>query len=87
MEKILFTSDSGEEISFYVLEQTKINGIQYILVTDAQEDEGDALIMKEMVSEEGAESIYEIVEDDIELHAVADIFSSLLEDIEFVDED
>lgn len=96
MEKILFTLDSGETAAFYILEQTKINGMQYILVTETPEEEdGEALIMKEIPGEsaEGKafgrdeESIYEIVGDDTELSAVATVFANLLEDIEFVDEE
>ena len=37
MEKIIFMSDEfGEEVEFFVLEQTKVNGVSYILVTDSE---------------------------------------------------
>ena len=37
MEKITMLSDeNGEELEFYVLEQTKVNGVTYILVTDSE---------------------------------------------------
>lgn len=82
MEKIKFTLDTQESVEFYVLEQTKLGGNQYILVTDTQEGDGEALILKE-VSEQGLkESVYEIVEDDTELEAVAAVFENLLDDIE-----
>ena len=51
MEKIEFTfNDTNETVAFYVLEQTKINGSTYILVTDSEDEEEDAecLIMKEV---------------------------------------
>lgn len=84
MEKVKFTLDTQESAEFYVLEQTKLSGNQYLLVTDVQEGDGDALILKEVVIGEGkTESIYEVVEDDTELDAVAAVFESLLEDIEF----
>ena len=36
MEKIKFMSEEmQEEVDFFVLEQTKVNGISYILVTDS----------------------------------------------------
>ena len=41
MEKIKFVSDEMQEIEFFVLEQTKVNGMSYILVTDSEE--GDAV--------------------------------------------
>ena len=48
MEKIKFTLDTQECVEFYVLEQTKLSGNQYILVTDTQEGDGEALILKEI---------------------------------------
>ena len=82
MEKIKFTLDTRECVEFYVLEQTKLGGSQYILVADTQEGDGEALILKE-ISEPGLkESVYEIVEDDTELAAIAGVFENLLEDIE-----
>ena len=81
MEKIKFTLDTQESVEFYVLEQTKLGGSQYILVTDTQDGDGEALILKE-ISEPGLkESVYEIVEDDTELEAIAGVFENLLEDI------
>ena len=67
---------------FYVLEQTKINGVSYILVTDSEEDDAECLILKDTSAEGDKESVYEIVEDATELGAVLKIFEELLEDIE-----
>ena len=51
MEKIKFTfEDAGESVEFFVLEQTKLNGSVYILVTDSQEDDAECLILKETAS-------------------------------------
>ena len=65
-----------------VLEQTKLGGITYILVTDTQEGDGEALILKDLSTEEDAEALYEIVSEDDELQAVAAVFENLLDDIE-----
>ncbi len=83
MEKIKFTLDTGESVEFYILEQTKLGGKQYILVTDTREGDGEALILKEISEQETGESIYEIVEDDTEMNAVAEVFENLLEDVAF----
>ena len=85
MEKIRMMSDeTGEELEFFVLEQTKLSGNQYLLVSDVEEGDGNALILKEIATgEEKKENVYEVVEDDMELGAVAAVFESLLEDIEF----
>ena len=85
MEKIKFMLDTQESAEFYVLEQTKLSGNQYILVTDVPEGDGDALILKECSAGNGKnESVYEVVEDDTELSAVAAVFESLLEDTQLM---
>ena len=71
MEKIKFVfEETKEEVEFFVLEQTRINGNSYILVTDSEEDEAECLILKDTSAAEDKESVYEIVEVDVELTAV-----------------
>lgn len=82
MEKIKFAfGDGNGEDEFFVLEQTKINGATYILVTDSEEDDVECLILKETGVEEQTDKMYEIVEDDTELLAVSKVFEELLEDV------
>ena len=82
MEKIKFAfGDGNGEDEFFVLEQTKINGATYILVTDSVEDDAECLILKETGVEEQTDKMYEIVEDDTELLAVSKVFEELLEDV------
>lgn len=82
MEKIVFTPAGEEAVEFYVLEQTRLGGIDYILVTDSEEDDGEALILRDMSAPKEEEAVYEIVTDDEELNAVAAVFENILEDIE-----
>lgn len=82
MEKIKFQADGMEEVEFFVLEQTKINGTSYILVTDSESGDADCLILKDTAGAEETESLYEIVEDDTELGAVSKVFEELLEDVD-----
>ena len=83
MEKIKFMSEEmNEEVDFYVLEQTKVGGVSYILVTDSEEDDAECLILKDTSGESQSESVYEIVEDDVELSAVLKVIEELLEDVE-----
>ena len=82
MEKVRFTfGDGSGEDEFFVLEETKINGSAYILVTDSQEDDVECLILKEVSQPKQADSVYEIVEDETELLAVSKVFEELLEDV------
>ena len=84
MEKILFSPDGEEQVEFFVLEQTRLGGFNYILVTDVEEGDGEALILKDLSEESDAEAVYEIVSEDSELEAVASVFENLLEDVDLV---
>ncbi len=82
MEKIVFCPDDGEAVEFFVLEQTRLGGIDYILVADGEGEEAEALILKDTSAPGDAESLYEIVDDDGELDAVAAVFESMMDDVE-----
>ena len=85
MEKITFVPDGGEAVDFYVLEQTTIGGVNYILVTDAEDDEeGEAYILKDMSDSDAEERVYSMVEDDTEFDAVSAVFENILEDIDLI---
>ena len=80
-----FITEDGDEVIFRVIEETKINGVKYLLVLDDIEDEEEeALILKEVSAEDAEEAFYDIVEDEKELTAVAAIFEELLDDLELV---
>ena len=83
MEKITFIADDGEAVDFFVLEQTTVGGVNYILVTDSEEGDGEALILKDLSDPESEEADYGIVSDDEELKSLSGIFENLLEDIKF----
>jgi len=82
--KIVFFGDDGEEIIFSVIEQTKVNGCNYLLVTDGdvEDEEADAYILKDVANEAAEESIYEMVEEDNELEAIGKVFGELLDDFD-----
>lgn len=83
LEKITFNPDGEEAVDFYILEQTRIGGIDYILVTDVEDGDGEALILKDISKDGDEEGIFTIVSDDEELAAVAGMFENMLEDVEF----
>ncbi|WP_029323303.1 DUF1292 domain-containing protein [Butyrivibrio sp. AE3004] len=80
MEKITFRPEGDEPVDFFVLEQTVIGAKSYILVTDTQDGDGEALILRDDSAENDAEAKYTIVDDDKELEAVAALFRKLLEE-------
>lgn len=80
VKSLEFTSDDGEVLVFFVLEETKINGVSYLLVTESQDEDTDCYILKDLSNEKDEEAIYEFVESDEELDSVGKIFEELLED-------
>ncbi len=82
-EKIVFGTEDGE-VELFVLEQTMLGGVNYVLVTeDTEDDEAGFLILKETPDEEDDEySIYEIVEDESLLKSLTSIFNELLDDFD-----
>ena len=46
MEKITFTFEGEDQaVEFFVLEQTKLGGVTYILVTDSEEDDAESIVV------------------------------------------
>ena len=82
MEKIKFMSEEMKtEVEFFVLEQTRINGVSYILVTDSEEGDAQCLILRDTSPADDTDSVYEIVDDDNELGVISKVFEELLEDV------
>ena len=78
-EKIVFETDEGE-VLFYVIEETRVNGTNYLLVTDSEEEEAEAWILKGTSGPEDREAVYEMVEDEEILSALQKVFAELLSD-------
>ena len=80
---ISMLTDDGSMVDFFVLEETRINGKNYLMVTDSQEEEdGECYILKDISRPEVSEAIYEFVEDDEELDFLYRIFLELVSDME-----
>ena len=80
--KIILIDDEGNEEEFYIEEQTRVYGKNYILVSTEQESEADALILKDLYEASTEEAAYVDVEDESELAAVMKIFEEMLDDID-----
>ena len=81
---ITLETGDGEKVDFYVLEETRISGMNYLLVTDAPDDadEGECYILKDRSKAEEEEAVYEFVEDDDELDYLYRIYTELTEDMD-----
>jgi uncharacterized protein YrzB (UPF0473 family) len=83
-ESIPFVTEDGEEVEFYVLEQTTLNGFHYLLVEDGSADpEEEDVVVYIMKGAAGSEAAYEMVEDEEELISVSKVFEQLMEDTDF----
>ena len=83
LEKVTFNPEGEDPVEFYVVEQTRIGGFNYILVSDSQEGDGEALILKDLSKDGEEESVFTIVSQKDELAAVAGVFEDMLEDVTF----
>lgn len=83
-KRIEFCPDGeNETVGFFVVEETRIAGVSYLLVTESEDDEeAEAYILKDLSEDGETEARYVFVEDDQELEAVSKIFAELLEDVD-----
>jgi hypothetical protein len=81
MEKIQFMDpDTRTVAEFAVEEETQLNGIKYLLVSDGNESgDSEAYILREVQTQD-EEVLYEIVEDDVEFAALAKVFAELADE-------
>jgi hypothetical protein len=83
LEKISFTTEDGTNEDYYVLETVKLGGVQYLLVCDELQEDGEALILKAAGEESEGDTftLYTSVMDEEELRAVADVFECMVDDL------
>ena len=80
MEKVVFIDpETKEEIEFFVVEETQINGTKYLLVTEEEDGDSDAYILEELANDND-DIVYGMVEDDAKLSALAKVFAELIDD-------
>ena len=88
VEKISFEDEeTGLAKEFFVLAETVLGGVSYILVTEEEEGDSDAMILKNVSEEADAEkALYETVTDEKELKDAMNAFSDILDDVVFDEE-
>ncbi len=80
MEKVNFVDpETKESTDFFVVEETQINGTKYLLVTEEEEGDSDAYILRE-VAAENQELVFVMVEDEKEIAAIGKVFAELIDD-------
>ena len=85
MEKIKFETDEEGIVEFFVIEETRINGVNFLMVTESDDEsykEAVAYILKDTSASSEEEAVYEMVEEDDELEYVSKVFAELLDDVD-----
>ncbi len=83
MQSINFITDEGEEVPFYIIEQTTLAGKDFLLVTDNDQDDEEAEVyIMEEISDQDDQTVYEFVENEAQLEALSKVFQELLEDVD-----
>lgn len=76
--------DAAQTMDFYVIGEAKLAGRTYLLVSDAEDGDGDALILRENPDGEDGDPVYEIVDDDNEISAALMLFKDELDDLDIL---
>jgi hypothetical protein len=72
--RIVMTDGDGNRLDLTVVEETKINGMYYLLAADEEEN---CYILKDISRPEDTEAVYEFVTDDDEYDYMYRIFKEL----------
>ncbi|MDR1766687.1 MAG: DUF1292 domain-containing protein [Lachnospiraceae bacterium] len=80
-ETIVLSTDSGEQVAFDVLEVTRFQGADYLLVADSSlSGDGECYILKDTSPAGDEQAAYEFVENEAERDYLYQIFTELLSD-------
>ena len=82
MDRLTFQGDDGEAIELYVLESTRIGGVDYILAADAETGDGNCYIYKDKSDSADDTAVYEMVDDENEMDYLLSVFAELLDDVD-----
>ncbi len=83
IEKIEFYDEELDGfVEFFIVERTRINGTEYLLATQELNQDADAYIFRvaDTNTEEGADLLLELVEDETELESIGKVFAELVSD-------
>ena len=80
MQKITFRPEGEAPADFYIVGQSVVNGRSYLLVTESEDGDADALLLRDDSSPEEEEALFTLVTEEEELRVCAEAFSGLLGD-------
>ena len=53
---LIVKDENGEDVTLYILEETKLNGCYYILAADSEEEDGECYLLKDVSGEDEDEA-------------------------------
>lgn len=77
-EIFTLTDEDGKESQFELIGTTEIDGVVYMAMTPADEEEADEYVILKMIKDENGEEMLETIEDDDEFEKIEDIFNDML---------
>ena len=81
-DEIKLIGDDGDELTLYVIEETKIAGVNYLLAAESEDGDCDVFILKDISKSDDAQAAYEIVDDEDEQSYLIKVFSELLDEVD-----
>lgn len=81
-EKLIFAGDEGENLELYVVEKTRLGGVDYILAADTETGDGSCYILRDRSGASDETAVFEIVEDEDELDNLLSVFAELVDDLD-----
>ena len=82
MDKLAFTLDDGSTRELYVLGETKLDGISFLLVSESEDEDDEVMIFRASAdTEDEEEAVYDLVTEEDELKRAIAAFEEALDDI------
>ncbi|MBQ1331364.1 MAG: DUF1292 domain-containing protein [Lachnospiraceae bacterium] len=78
-EPIVLTDEEGNEVTCYIVDTTRIAGVEYLLAAEEGED-GECVIFR--MTEDGGDYVMDPVTDESEIEYISKVFSEQNEDID-----
>ena len=81
-EPIVLTDEEGNEVTFYIVDTTRIAGVEYLLAAGEGEsgEDGECVIFR--MTEDGGDYVMDPVTDESEIEYISKVFSEQNEDID-----
>ncbi len=81
-EPIVLTDEGGQETTYFVVDTTRIAGVEYLLAAAEEGEEAEGVIFR--MVEDGEDYLLEQVDEPSEIDYISKVFSEQNEDIDIM---